>query len=161
MWSILHHVRSQRNTPNIIKNGLIILLLKDCLKSPRPQICTQSIDRRSEREIFFENLASSVGVKWSGDLPPDSTHMLTCEHLLSAQSLSPSTLSNSIYDTVSDVVEKQVQCAMEVRFSEWFYSVQQDQMGLIGLRAGSQIWLIRYEGWGGVMRGAENSGGRE
>ena len=95
MWSILHHVRNQRSTPNIIKNGLIILLLKDCLKSPRPQICTQSIDRRSEREIFFENLASSVGVKWSGDLPPDSTHMLTCEHLHHAQYSSPSTLSNN------------------------------------------------------------------
>ena len=95
MWSILHHVRNQRNTPNFIKNGLIISLLQDCLKSPRPQICTQSIDRRSEREIFFENLASSVGVKWSGDLPPDSTHMLTCEHLHPAQSSSPSTLSNN------------------------------------------------------------------
>ena len=91
MWSILHHVRNQRSTPNIIKNGLIILL-KDCLKSPRPQICTQSIDRRSEREIFFESPASSVGVKWSGDPPPpDSTHMLTCEHLHPAQSSSPST----------------------------------------------------------------------
>ena len=96
MWSILHHVRSQRKSPNIIKNGLnISILLKDCLKSPRPQICTQSIDHRSEREIFFESLASSVGVKWSGDLPPDSTHMLTCEHPHPAQLSSPSSLSNN------------------------------------------------------------------
>ena len=97
MWSIVltTFTASCTKSKKHSKNGLIILLLKDCLKSPRPKIYTQSIDRRSEREIFFESLASSVGVKWSGDLPPDSTHMLTCEHLHSAQSSSPSTLSNN------------------------------------------------------------------